>query len=75
MNHLEGLVNAALEREQYLAGCVKRDQSAIKELNEIYAQIHRFRSGGRKTPAKVARLMGAGYVQYVRNTDSGAVLS
>ena len=60
---LEGLVLAALEREQYLANSITRDQNAIKELNDTYLEIHRFRSGGRKTPKKVAIKMGEAYVR------------
>lgn len=62
---LDGLVSAALEREQYLSQCIKRDAQAIKELNQVYLDIYMLRSGGRKrTPKKVALKIGEAYVRF-----------
>lgn len=63
---INSLVFEALSIVEDLAKTTGRDQNAILLLNQVYENIHALRSGGRKTKPKVARLLGAGYVKFMR---------
>lgn len=66
----ETLVNEALALEDFLVKEIKPTRKLVTQLNGIYAEIHRVRSGGRKTPRKVAIKMGAGYVNFIRGEQN-----